>query len=57
MSDKQDETTYLHTLAERGRARAKEARRDRCQHDAALKLRQPSRQNNTTQSARTPLLD
>ena len=54
MSDKQDETTYLHALVERGRARAKEARRDRCQHDAALKLRQPSRQNNTTKSARTP---
>lgn len=54
MSDKQDETTYLHALVERGCAQAKEARRDRCQHDAALKLRQPSRQNNTTKSARTP---
>ncbi len=54
MSDKQDETTYLHALVERGCAQAKEARRDRCQHDAALKLRQPSRQNNATNCVHAP---
>lgn len=30
MSDKQDETAYLHAIVERGGAQAKEARRDRC---------------------------